>query len=126
MNTLKMCISAVAALAIVMSHAITALAHSFPEVETPAAGQTLTASPPDITIKYDAPIEKLFAKMEVIGPEGKNVAQSEPVVGNDGYTLSVKVPQLKPGDYLVKWGVVCVDTHHTEGSYPFTIAGAGQ
>lgn len=126
MTTLKICISAVAALAIVMSHAITALAHSFPEVETPAAGQTLTASPSEITIKYDAPIEKLFAKMEVLGPDGQNVAQSGPVVADDGYTLSVKVPPLKPGDYLVKWGVVCVDTHHTEGSYPFTVAGTGR
>jgi methionine-rich copper-binding protein CopC len=103
-----------------------ASAHSFPEVETPAAGQTLTASPSEITVKYDAPIEKLFAKLEVLGPDGQNVAQSAPVVGSDGYTLSVKVPPLKPGDYLVKWGVVCVDTHHTQGSYPFTVVGTGR
>jgi methionine-rich copper-binding protein CopC len=110
----------------VVSGATSASAHSFPEVETPAAGQTLTASPSEITIKYDAPIEKLFAKIEVLGSDGQNVAQSGPVVGNDGYTLSVKVPPLKPGDYLVKWGVVCVDTHHTQGSYTFTVASSGR
>jgi methionine-rich copper-binding protein CopC len=110
----------------VVSGATGASAHSFPEVETPAAGQTLTAPPSEITIKYDAPIEKLFAKIEVLGPDGQNVAQSGPVISDDGYTLSVKVRPLKPGEYLVKWGVVCVDTHHTQGSYPFTVAGTGR
>ena len=33
--------------------------------------------------------------------------------------MSVKVPALKPGDYTVKWAVVGIDTHHTEGSYTF-------
>ena len=124
MTIRKTVLLAPALLAIVMSNPAVAEAHSFPEIQTPAAGQTLTASPSDIVIKYDAPIEKLFAKMEVIGPDGHNVVQSGPVVSNDGYTLSVKLPPLKPGTYLVKWGVVCVDTHHTEGSYTFTVAGA--
>jgi methionine-rich copper-binding protein CopC len=98
-------------------------AHSFPEVETPAAGQTLSTTPSEVTIKYDAPIEKLFAQLAVIGPDGSDVAEGKPMVGSDGYTLAVKVPKLKPGDYLVKWGVVCIDTHHTQGSYTFTVAG---
>ena len=102
-----------------------ACAHSFPETETPAAGQTLAALPPQVSIKFDAKIEKLFAKLEVIGPEGKNVAKDAPVVGDDGYTLTVKVPALGPGDYLVKWCVVGIDTHRTEGSYQFTVTGAG-
>ncbi len=103
--------------------AVPAFAHSFPETETPSAGQTLSAPPSEVTIKYDAPIEKLFAKLEVIGPDGQNVVQGKPVVSDDGYTLSVKVPPLKPGNYQVKWGVVGIDTHHTQGSYAFTVAG---
>jgi len=46
-------------------------------------------------------------------------------VSDDGRQLSVKVWGLKPGNYTVKWAVVCIDTHHTEGSYTFTVAGAG-
>ena len=98
-------------------------AHSFPESEAPAAGQTLNEPPSEVRIKYDAPIEKLFAQLAVIDASGQNLAQGAPTVSDDGYILTVKVPRLKPGDYLVKWRVVCIDTHHTEGSYTFTVAG---
>jgi methionine-rich copper-binding protein CopC len=100
-------------------------AHSFPEQQTPAAGAILTTAPAEVSIKYDAPIEKLFAKLEVVGSDGKNEAAGAPQVSADGYTLSVKVGALGPGDYQVKWGVVGADTHHTQGSYTFTVAAKG-
>jgi methionine-rich copper-binding protein CopC len=102
-----------------------ALAHSFPQEETPSAGQRLSAPPSEVTIKFDAPIEKVFAKLEVLGADGKPETIGSPEVGSSALTLSVKVAALKPGDYTVKWGVVCIDSHHTEGSYVFTVAGGG-
>ena len=102
-----------------------ASAHSFPEQETPSAGQRLSAPPSEVTIKFDAPIEKLFAKLEVLDPDGKPETIGPPQVDPTALTLSVKVADLKPGDYTVKWGVVCIDSHHTEGSYVFTVAGGG-
>jgi len=102
-----------------------ARAHSFPEEQHPSAGQTLTMSPSEIRIKFDAPIEKLFAKLQVLGADGKDHAVGAPEVSSDGIELTSKVEALKPGEYTVKWAVVCVDTHHTEGSYSFTIAGGG-
>jgi methionine-rich copper-binding protein CopC len=101
------------------------LAHSFPESETPAAGQTLTSSPSEVAVKFDAPIEKLFAKLDVLGPESENESVAKPEVSSDGYTLSVKVGTLKPGEYKVQWAVTCVDTHHTQGSYVFTVVSTG-
>jgi|SRR5271156_3829246 len=102
-----------------------ASAHSFPQEETPSAGQRLSAPPSEVTIKFDAPIEKVFAKLEVVGADGKPETIGSPEVGSSALTLSVKVAALKPGDYTVKWGVVCIDSHHTEGSYVFTVAGGG-
>jgi methionine-rich copper-binding protein CopC len=99
-------------------------AHSFPAQETPSAGQTLPNSPSEISIKFDAPIEHLFAQLQVIGANGTNLATGTPEIGSDGYTMSVKVPPLAPGDYQVKWAVVCIDTHHTNGSYNFTVSGS--
>jgi len=106
-------------------YSILAWAHSFPMEESPAAGQQLGTAPSEVTIKFDAPIEKLFAKLEVTGAGGQNLALGAPQVSDDGIRLSVKVPALKPGDYTVKWAVVCIDTHHTEGSYTFTVASGG-
>ena len=98
------------------------LAHSFPETENPGAGQTMAASPSEVVVKFDAAIEKLFAKLEVLNPQGKSESVSQPEVSSDGRSLSVKIATLEPGEYQVRWAVTCVDTHHTQGSYSFTVA----
>jgi methionine-rich copper-binding protein CopC len=110
-------------LALFLTIATAAWAHSFPEEQNPAAGQTLAAAPSAVSIKYDAPIEHLFAKLEVVDEAGNDLATSQPEVSSDGIMLSVKVKPLKPGDYTVKWSVVCIDTHHTQGSYTFSVSG---
>ena len=114
-----------ALVATVLSSPIMASAHSFPEKETPSAGQKVASPPPEVVIDFDAPIEKLFAKLEVTGADGQNLAAGAPQVSDDGRQLSIKVGALKPGDYTVKWAVVCIDTHHTEGSYTFSVASGG-
>jgi methionine-rich copper-binding protein CopC len=126
MKTMKICISVAALLAIGVSNSMLASAHSFPEKETPSAGEKVASAPSGVAIDFDAPIEKLFAKLEVTGADGKNEAGGDAQVSDDGRRLSVKVGALKPGDYTVKWAVVCIDTHHTEGSYTFTVANGGQ
>ena len=103
-----------------------ASAHSFPESESPSAGETINAPPSQVTIKYDAPIEKLFASLEVLDNAGQNKAAGPADVSPDGWKLSVNLDKLKPGDYTVKWHVVCIDSHRTEGSYSFSVAGGGQ
>lgn len=98
-----------------------AWAHSFPEQESPAAGETLATPPAQVAIKYDAPIEKLFDSLRVIDAAGHDKAASAPQVSDDGHELSVPVTALSPGEYTVQWRVVCIDTHHTEGSYTFSV-----
>jgi copper resistance protein C len=112
-------------LAAIVAGAPVAAAHSFPERETPSAGQRLSAPPSEVTITFDAPIEKLFAKLEVFGADGKPETVGRPRLDPSARTLSVKLAALKPGNYTVKWGVVCIDSHHSEGSYVFTVVSGG-
>jgi copper resistance protein C len=112
-----------AVLTLTIGAAAAVSAHSFPERESPAAGATLSGPPAEITIEYDAPIEKLFASLEVIDSAGQNEAAGKPEVSPDGLKLSVPVNKLPPGEYTVQWSVVCIDTHHTRGSYSFTVQG---
>src|ERR1700730_2612124 len=73
-----------------------ASAHSFPEEQHPAAGQTIATPPTEITIKFDAPIEKLFAELEVLDAQGNNEAVGAPEISSDGITLTIKLAALKP------------------------------
>lgn len=125
MNTLKTRTAGAVLMAIAMCTSIVVSAHSFPESESPSAGQKIASAPAEVTINFDAPIEKLFAKLEVMGADGTNEAAGAPTVSDDGRHLSVKVGALKTGDYTVKWAVVCIDTHHTEGSYTFSVVSGG-
>ena len=97
----------------------------FPKAKVRRRVETVNSPPSEVSIKYDAPIEKLFASLQVTGTDGKEMAIDKPQVSADGYTLSVKVGKLAPGEYKVKWGVICIDTHHTFGSYTFTVASKG-
>lgn len=106
---------------LMVAAAFMAQAHSFPEQESPAAGATVAGSPTQVTIRYDAPIEKLFDSLSVLNAAGQDKAAGAPRLSADGNELSVAVAALEPGQYTVKWRVVCVDTHHTEGSYTFTV-----
>jgi copper resistance protein C len=99
----------------------TVSAHSFPEEQSPVAGATLSEPPAQVTIKYDAPIEQLFASLEVLNSAGQNQAAGKPEVSADGWELSVSLNKLPPGEYTVQWNVVCIDTHRTQGSYSFTV-----
>jgi len=125
MNIFRGLLSSTVALMLAAVIAQPASAHSFPEQESPSAGQQLSVSPSKVTIKFDAPIEKLFAKLEVLDSDGKPHNVGSPEIGAEARTLSIKVVALKPGEYTVKWGVVCIDSHHTEGSYVFTVTDGG-
>lgn len=122
---MKLLLTMVSALSLGIVAAPCAFAHSFPEEQHPSAGQTLAVSPNEIRIRFDAPIEKLFAKLQVLDSTGKNRATGSPSISDDRRELSAKVDALPPGEYTVRWAVVCEDTHHTEGSYSFAVAGGG-
>jgi methionine-rich copper-binding protein CopC len=98
-----------------------AAAHAFPRSETPAAGATVNP-PPRVIIDFDAPVERLFAKLQVIDGAGNDVAAQPPVIDAEKNEMSAAMPSLKAGDYMVKWSVVSNDGHRTEGSYTFTVA----
>ena len=101
-------------------------AHAFPNAEQPLVGSTVAAPPSAVTITYDAPIESLFAKLDVVNSSNEEQDDGPAAVGPDHRTLSVKLKPLQPGDYTVTWAVVAEDGHRTEGSYDFTVTGAGR
>lgn len=101
----------------------TASAHSVLVSSTPADGQTVDASPSEVTATFNEDISPEFAYLTVMR-DGTDHASGEPHV--DGRTVSVAVPELEPGDYTVGYRIVSADGHPVQGSVSFTIAGATQ
>ena len=100
-----------------------ALAHAFPEAEEPKVGSTVTSPPQQVSMRFDAPIEALFSRLDVLDSSGQSEDEGTPQVNADTRTFTVHLKPLTPGDYTVKWSVVAKDGHRTEGSYTFTVAG---
>jgi methionine-rich copper-binding protein CopC len=98
-----------------------ALAHSRPKVMVPAADSTV-ASPATISVTFTEPLEAKFSSLNVTDEQGKqfNTATSA-AAPNDPKTLTLDLPKLQPGGYLVHWVSVAADGHRMEGEYKFTV-----
>ncbi len=102
-----------------------ARAHAFPSREAPAAGATVIAPPAQLTITFDAPLEPLFCRLQVLNSADQDETSGHAALGSDRRTLSVPLKPLAPGDYTVRWAVVAEDGHRTQGSYSFTVSASG-
>ena len=95
-------------------------AHAFLDHADPRVGSTVRSSPTAVTLTFTEGVEPAFSKIEVIDGDGKGVAVGV-LEHPDDTSLRVAVPTLAAGTYHVKWRVVSVDTHETEGSFTFSI-----
>lgn len=98
-----------------------ALAHSRPKVMVPAPDSTVS-SPAAISVTFTEPLEPKFSSLSIADEQGNklNTASSLPMQ-NDPKTLTLSLPVLRPGDYLVHWVSVAPDGHRMEGEYKFTV-----
>ncbi len=103
---------------------LTADAHAFPSSEEPKVGSTINQPPAEVAIKFDNPIEQVFARLQVLDQSGGDESAGPPTLDPDRHQLSVKLKVLAQGDFTVKWSVVAEDGHRTQGSYVFTVAPA--
>lgn len=103
--------------------AVVALAHAFLDQAIPPVGGTVARSPKEIRLTFTEGIESHFSDIELATGEGHTIATGPAVRdAGDNKQLVLKVPPLAPGRYRVRWHVVSVDTHRTEGDYTFTVA----
>ncbi len=101
--------------------ATAALAHAFLDHAVPSVGSTVSAAPHELELSFTENIVPAFSGVTISSAEGGPVATGKPTASAN----VLRVPlghALKPGVYVVHWHVVSVDTHHTSGSYKFTVA----
>lgn len=99
-----------------------AQAHAFLDHADPRVGSTLSASPRAVTIWFTEELEGAFSKIRVLNAQGVQVDKKDVKVDPaHKAVMSVSVPSLRPGTYKVLWSAVAVDTHHTSGTFTFTV-----
>jgi methionine-rich copper-binding protein CopC len=99
-----------------------ALAHAFLEHATPPVGGTVQQAPAQVTLRFTQRLEPAFSKVQVQDASGRRIDKDDAALqGGDATVLAVSVPPLAPGRYVVKWRVLSVDTHVTEGDYTFEV-----
>ena len=97
-----------------------AAAHAFLDHASPRVGSEVHASPAQVTLSYTADIEPAFSSVSVTDAHGKQVDRGDKQV--EGSTMRVSLPSLPAGTYQVRWRVLSVDTHVTEGDFKFKVA----
>jgi copper resistance protein C len=101
---------------------LAAWAHAFLDQAVPPVGGTVPGPPKEIRLTFSEGVEPRFSGIEVATSDGQAIATG-PAIGDpaDDKQLVVAIPPLASGRYRVRWHVVSVDTHRTEGEYTFTV-----
>jgi methionine-rich copper-binding protein CopC len=94
-------------------------AHAFLDHAEPRVGSTVSAAPKEVALFFSQNLEPAFSTIEVSDASGARVDQGKPKVS--ATTMRVGVKPLPPGTYRVRWQVLSVDTHTTEGSFTFQV-----
>jgi methionine-rich copper-binding protein CopC len=101
---------------------VLAQAHAFLDHADPRVGSTVKAAPPVVTIWFTEELEGAFSKIQVFDAKGHEIDKKDSHVdAARPAVMTVSLPALPPGDYKVIWHAVAVDTHHTSGTFPFTV-----
>lgn len=95
-------------------------AHAFLDHAEPRVGSTAQAAPKEVTLFFSQNIEAAFSSIEVSDANGARVDQGKPKISAS--TMRIGVKPLSAGTYRVRWKVLSVDTHTTEGNFGFTVA----
>src|SRR3954451_25419952 len=101
---------------------VSAEAHAFLSQAVPPVGGTVSAAPREVRLIFSEGIEPAFSRIELATTDGWPIGTGPAMVDpRDNTQLVLALPPLAPGRYRVKWRVVSIDTHPTEGDYTFEI-----
>ena len=98
-----------------------AFAHAQLEKATPAVGGTVSP-PSEIRLEFSEGVELKFTKVTLTGPGGAAALGAARTESGNQAVLIVPISKpLSAGVYTVHWQAVSVDTHHTQGTFQFTV-----
>jgi methionine-rich copper-binding protein CopC len=94
-------------------------AHAFLDHAEPRVGSTVPTAPRQLSLSFTQKLEPAFSSVEVSDGNGVRVDLGRPSISAS--VMRVGLKPLSPGTYRVRWHVLSVDTHTTEGSFTFQV-----
>jgi copper resistance protein C len=117
-------VSAIIATAALVALADDGVGHARLKRANPPVGGVIPAAqvPAELRIWFSEPVEAELSKLTVVAPDGTRADRGDVRADPDDRTqLRVSLLPLEPKLYRVIWRVVSIDTHTTNGSFPFRV-----
>jgi methionine-rich copper-binding protein CopC len=103
-----------------------AAAHAVLVRSAPASRTTLREPPARVELWFNERLEPAFSGVSVWSAAGAQVDRRDAAVDpGDPKRLSVSLPPMAPGEYVVRFRVLSVDGHIAEGSFSFRVVARG-
>ena len=116
---------ALAAIAIVLGAAGTAIAHTERESTRPAAGARVTTPPRAIVVGYSEPVAAVVESSVALDGAPLGGLARASLAPDDAATVRIPLPaDVGPGRVSARWVIRSDDGHLIEGTTSFTVAGA--
>jgi copper resistance protein C len=117
-------IPALAALSVIAWSSVDA--HSVPVLFEPRHDAVLRTAPGEVRILFNGEIEPAFSTIAVTDSAGRRVDKGDTRVDRrNPRLLRVRLGGLLPGVYSVRWRILAIDGHQSDGTYVFTLRSAG-
>ena len=115
-----------ALLILTLGPARAAHSHAIVLESSPAHDAVLAQAPRELTLRFNSRIEKRFTRVTLAAADQAPVPVALPE-GDAAATpdrLTIPLPALGPGRYVLRYRVLAVDGHITEGAVRFTVGTA--
>jgi methionine-rich copper-binding protein CopC len=99
-----------------------AQAHTHLQKSTPPDGSVVTKSPPTLTLQFSEAARLTAAWIQKDNEPRRKLAALPEKAATE---VTVTMPTLMPGGYLVSWRAVSSDGHVVPGQIHFTVASPG-
>ncbi|AJY77439.1 copper resistance protein CopC [Paenibacillus beijingensis] len=99
----------------------TALAHAALTGSAPEPGAMLAKGPEEVTLHFSEGIEASVGSLQVLGSGLNKVTGNEAQAGDNGRSLTLKLPKLDDDVYTVSYRIISEDGHPISGSYVFVV-----
>jgi len=96
-----------------------ATAHALLDHADPPVGNTVATPPREVTLWFTQKLEPAFSSVTVTNAAGQRVDSGKARV--NGSQMSIPLRAGGPGTYHVKWQVLSVDAHRTNGNFTFQV-----